>query len=145
MKWGNLFKSIVLLFAASILFACDGGGSSGGGDGTSSGGGGTGTVSVGLTDSTTDQYRGVYITIADLQICSNRGESNDNDCNWRSLDLPEGMQFPKTYNLLKLVNGVTEDIGIGEFSAGRYNQIRLIIGLFPELEIRRRGLRLSLP
>jgi len=44
------------------------------------------------------------------------------------------MQFPKTYNLLKLVNGVTEAIGIGEFSAGRYNQIRLITGLFPELE-----------
>ena len=88
MKWGNLFKSIVLLFAASIFFACgsSGGGSSTVGDGTTSGGDGTGTVSVGLTDSTTDQYLGVYITIADLQICFNRGESNDNDCNWRSLE-----------------------------------------------------------
>ncbi len=127
MQLKKSFWIMILLFSTIILFACDGGGSS-------SGGSGTGTVSVSLTDSTTDLYRGVYITITDLQICANNSDSSDNDCNWRSLDPPDGMQFPKTYNLLKLVNGVTEAIGSGEFSAGKYNQIRLIIGHSPELE-----------
>jgi hypothetical protein len=51
-----------------------------------------------------------------------------------SLDPPDDMQFPLTYNLLNLVNGVTEAIGSGEFSAGEYHQVRLIIGHQPELE-----------
>jgi hypothetical protein len=126
---------VLLLFSTIVLFACDGGGGSSGG-GTSSDGG-MGTVSFSLTDSTTDQYRGVYITIIDLQICSNRGgslDSSDSDCNWMSLDPPDDMQFPLTYNLLELVNGVTEAIGSGEFSAGEYHQVRLIIGHQPEFE-----------
>jgi hypothetical protein len=51
-----------------------------------------------------------------------------------SIGPPEDKPFPQTYNLLKLVNGVTEAIGSGEFSAGKYNQVRLIIGLQPEFE-----------
>ena len=62
MKWRNLFRCIALLFTATFLFACDGGG----GDGIS-GGGSTGTVSVGLTDNSTDQYKAVYVTIKELQ------------------------------------------------------------------------------
>lgn len=127
MQIRKLFLVMVLLLLTIGILACDGGGSSGGGDGT-------GTVSLSLTDSTTDQYRAVYFTITDLQICANYSDSPDNDCNWSSLDPPDGMQFPITYNLLKLVNGVTEAIGSGEFSAGKYNQIRLIIGDSPELE-----------
>ena len=131
MQLKKSFWIIALLFSTIVLVACDsGGGSSGGG---SSADGGTGTVSVSLTDSTTDLYRAVYITIIDLQICSN-GESTDNNCNWKSLDPPDDMQFPLTYNLLKLVNGVTEAIGSREFSAGKYNQVRLIIGHQPEFE-----------
>jgi hypothetical protein len=135
MQIRKFFWIVLSLFSTIVLFACDGGGGSSGG-GTSADGG-TGTVSFSLTDSTTDQYRGVYITIIDLQICSNRGGTSDppdNDCNWMSLDPPDGMQFPLTYNLLKLVNGVTEAIGSGEFSAGEYHQVRLIIGHQPELE-----------
>lgn len=124
------FKTIFWMSLALMplfLIACGGGGSSSSGEGT-------GTVSLSLTDSTTDQYRAVYITIVDLQICSNRGDSPDNECNWMSLDPPDNMQFPLTYNLLNLVNGVTEAIGSGEFSAGEYHQVRLIIGRQPELE-----------
>ena len=126
----RMFKRCrILLFLAitSFLFACgDGGGSSGIPE--------TGAVSMSLTDSTTDLYRAVYITINDLQICINNNDVSDNNCNWSSLEPPDGTQFPKTYNLLKLINGVTEAIGSGEFSAGTYNQIRLIIGLTPELK-----------
>ena len=121
---------MISLFSTLILCACGGGGSGS----TNAGGGGMGSVSISLTDSTTDQYRAVYITIAGLQICANKGDSSGNGCSWLALEPPDGVQFPKTYNLLKLVNGVTEAIGIGEFSAGNYNQIRLIIGQYPELE-----------
>lgn len=121
----KIFRIIFFLLSSIVLLAFSGCGGSGGG---------TGTVSFSLTDSTTDQYRAVYITIVDLQICSDRGGSSDNDCNWMSLDPPDEMQFPLTYNLLKLVNGVTEAIGSGEFSAGEYHQVRLIIGHQPELE-----------
>ena len=100
----------ILLFLAitSFLFACgDGGGSSRIPQ--------TGAVSMSLTDSTTDLYRAVYITINDIQICFNNNGVSDNNCNWSSLEPPDGMQFPKTYNLLKLINGVTEAIGNGNF------------------------------
>ena len=126
MRQIRIFAILFSLFAAIALLSC----SSGGG----SGGNGIGTVSFALTDSSTDLYRGVYITIDDLQICSNKGEPSGSDCNWMSIGPPEGRPFPQTYNLLKLVNGVTEAIGSGEFSAGEYNQVRLIIGLQPEFE-----------
>ena len=119
---------VISLIVPLILFAC------GGGSGSSVGSSGTGTVSVSLTDSTTDLYRAVYITVDGLQICANNDNPSNTGCNWRNLESPNGIPFPKTYNLLKLVNGVTEAIGIGEFSAGNYNQIRLLIGQFPELE-----------
>lgn len=129
MKKYHYIISILIISTVVLFFwGCGGGG------GSSSSSDGTGTVAFSLTDSTTDQYRAVYITIVDLQICSNRGGNSDNDCNWMSLDPPDGMQFPLTYNLLDLVNGVTEAIGSNEFSAGRYNQVRLIIGHDPELE-----------
>ena len=79
--------------------------------GSSSGIPETGAVTMSLTDSTTDLYRAVYITINDIQICFNNNGVSDNNCNWSSLEPPDGMQFPKTYNLLELINGVTEAIG----------------------------------
>ena len=129
MKLFNSFAVFVMLCAAIGLFACDGGGGGGSSDGS-------GTVSVGLTDSASDDYRAVYVTIADVQICEkDTDNSSDDNCNWRSLETEDNEPLPiKTYNLLKLVNGVTEAIGEMEFDAGEYNQIRLIIGDTPELE-----------
>jgi hypothetical protein len=134
-----------ILSLLSLLIGCGGGGGS-----SSGSSGGTGTLSVSLTDSTTDLYRAVYVTINEVQVCRNDNinpsvnnsfndvvsddDSSGNGCRWKTLDPPDGMEFPKTYNLLKLVNGVTEAIGSGEFSAGQYNQVRLIIGELPELE-----------
>ena len=67
MKWGNLFRGIVLLFATSIFFSCDSSGGGGSSDVVGSGGGDTGTVSVGLTDNSTYRYRAVYVTIKEVQ------------------------------------------------------------------------------
>jgi hypothetical protein len=128
MKLFKSFAIFVLLFGTIGFLACDGGGSSGGG--------GTGTVALSLTDSATDDYRAVYVTIEDVQICEKAAENApDNDCKWRSLQSEGNQPLPiKTYNLLSLVNGVTEAIGSNEFDEGEYNQIRLIIGDTPELE-----------
>ena len=146
-------KKLWLVLMLSLLSLFAGCGGSGGGSSSSSGG--TGTLSVGLTDSTTDQYRAVYVTIAGLQVCTNNNSSPSALIHLTTLQLmmlclttthptmvvvgcPLLRQmvcsFPKTYNLLKLVNGVTEAIGSEEFSSGKYNQVRLIIGNSPELE-----------
>ena len=126
MKLFRFFAIFFMLFAAIGLLACDGGGSGGSSDGS-------GTVSVGLTDSASDDYRAVYVTVADVQICEKN--IGNNNCNWRSLETEDNEPLPiRTYNLLKLVNGVTEAIGSTEFDEGEYNQIRLIIGDSPELE-----------
>ena len=125
-----LLKTIgigLLLMGTFFLFACNDGGS-----GSSDG---TGTVSVSLTDSTTDEYLAVYVTVADIQIRKNDNEDSSDDFNWKPLEteIDEPLQN-RTYNLLKLVNGVTEAIGSNDFSEGIYHQIRLIIGDTPELD-----------
>jgi hypothetical protein len=124
LKIGMLFG---LLLTIITLLACDGGGGGGGGDSatvTTK----TGTVSFGLTDSSADEYQAVYVTIDEVQV--NRNEaSSDGDGSWEVVATPR-----KTYNLLKLVNGVTETLGEKELDVGAYNQIRLIIGETPESE-----------
>ena len=129
MKFTKAF-GIILLFATAIfLFACDGGGSGGGGSvDSSSDSSGTGTVSFGLTDTSTDKYQAVYVTIDEVQVNRNDSPSDDNG-SWKVVATPR-----KTYNLLRLVNGVTETLGQNELAVGIYKQIRLIIGEIPESE-----------
>ena len=120
----KLLKSsawIFLSLSILIFFACDGGGGS-------SDGGGTGTVSFGLTDSSTDKYSAIYVTIDEVQVNKDDSSSNGNS-GWITVATPM-----KTYNLLRLVNGVTEILGDDELEAGTYKQIRLIIGRTAESE-----------
>lgn len=119
MKALNLRVWIILSLSLLILTACGGGGS----DEV-----GTGTVSVGLTDSSTGRYKAVYVTIDEVQVNKNDGSSNANS-GWETVATPK-----KTYNLLKLVNGLTEVLGEEELEAGIYHQIRMIIGKNAESE-----------
>jgi hypothetical protein len=119
MKALKLGTWITLSLSILILTACGGGGS---------GGVGTGTVSVGLTDSSTGKYSAIYITIDEVQINKNNPSSNGNS-GWETVATPM-----KTYNLLKLVNGLTEILGENELEAGTYHQVRLIIGKTAESE-----------
>jgi len=120
-KSHNLLKLVIILCVfALICIGCGGGG--GGSDG-----GGTGTLSVGLTDSSTSKYLAIYVTIDEVQV--NKKKSSNGNSGWRTVATPM-----KTYNLLKLVNGITEILSEDELEAGTYQQIRLIIGKTAESE-----------
>ena len=120
-KSHNLLKLVIILCVfALICIGCGGGGGS-------SDGGGTGTLSVGLTDSSTSKYLAIYVTIDEVQV--NKKKSSNENSGWRTVATPM-----KTYNLLKLVNGITEILSEDELEAGTYQQIRLIIGKTAESE-----------
>ncbi|HSA60157.1 MAG TPA: DUF4382 domain-containing protein [bacterium] len=111
MKWNKLVKSLVVTpLAAFFLWGC---GSSGG----------NGTLSVGLTDASTDQYQAVYVTVKAVEVHM----SGDAEDSWETVGTPN-----KTYDLLQLVNGVRETLGIADLKAGHYTQMRLILGDTPE-------------
>ncbi len=92
----------------------------GGGGGGGSGDGGSGTLSIGLTDASTDDYNAVYVTINEVQVHMADGE-------WEVVGSPE-----QTYNLLELVNGIIEQLALTELEAGDYTQMRLILGENPD-------------
>jgi hypothetical protein len=118
MKFLKQTGIIVFLLTTTFLLACGGGGG-GGSDG------GTGTLSVALTDSSCGSYAAIYVTIDEVQV----NKSANGNSGWQTVATPM-----KTYNLLKLINGVTEVLGDDELEAGVYHQIRLIIGKIAESE-----------
>jgi len=128
---------VLILFLLSVI-GCSGGGSGGVSDS------GTGTLSLGLTDTTTDEYQAIYVTIKEVSVHKagsetveeeeeegsepieeENGEENGNG--WQTILTPN-----ETYNLLELVNGVIEHLGIADLEAGHYTQMRLILGDTPE-------------
>ncbi len=114
MKHNILRKLNILLLISLVGFcltAC--GGDNSGGDSVV----GQGTLSTSLTDSSTDEYQAVYVTIARVDV------HHDGSDTWETVANPD-----KTYNLLELVNGVRETLGITPLAAGHYTQMRLIIG-----------------
>jgi hypothetical protein len=112
-------RSTFWLLMAFILFmvpACGGGGSD-------EAAGGTGTLSLSLTDATTDQYQAVYVTIKEVQVHAPTG-------GWEIVGAPE-----TTYNLLDLVNGMLEQLGVADnLPPGQYTQMRLLLGNQPDAE-----------
>ncbi len=116
-KGEEMKKSILVALVLSTLVwmaACGGGGGSSSGE--------SGTLSVSLTDAS-GSYRAVYVTIDEVQVHLGGSENSPN--NWKSVEMPEG---PITLNLLELVNGVRRNLGVVKLDAGRYTQMRLIIG-----------------
>ena len=114
----KIFLFLTLFLAALMtltLASCGGSGSSSG-----SSSNGDGTLSLELTDSTTQDYRAVYVTI-------DRVDVHRADGNWEIVANPQA-----TYNLLELVNGVTSPLGEDQLPAGNYTQMRLIIGPTPD-------------
>ena len=118
-----LVRCLLLLSLLALLMntACGGGGS-GGGD---FGGSDMGTLGLSLQDAFTDDYKAVYVTINEVQV--HLGGNENDDGNWQVVAYPY-----ETYNLLELVNGVREELGLADLQAGRYTQMRLIIGEIPD-------------
>lgn len=115
----------VFLAVALCLSACGGGG----GDSDMATAGQTGELSVGLTDATTNDFQAVYITVKEVSVSQAvpNDSSDEFDGDWIVVAEPN-----ITCNLLELVNGVIEQLGITEIEAGRYSQMRLLLGDTPE-------------
>lgn len=95
---------------------------------SSSGQPNTGTLSLSLVDAPTDAYQAVYVTIDKVQAHLgdvNGGGGGDN--NWITVATPM-----KTYNLLDLVNGTMESLGVTDLKSGTYTQMRLYLGSAPD-------------
>ncbi len=118
MKVLKLSAWMILCLFALMMTACGGGGSS-------SISGETGTLYLSLADATTDEYQAVYVTIKEVWV--HVGGNEENDRNWEVVASPD-----ETYELLDLVNGVREELGISELLTGHYTQMRLIIGDAPD-------------
>jgi hypothetical protein len=125
-----LFKSVGvalgLMSLGFLIVACGGGGGGSGDSGGSSGS--TGTLSLSLQDASSESYRAVYVTIDQVQV--HLGGDENKDASWQNVLSPD--KAGKTYNLLDLVNGVREELGIVDLDAGPYSQMRLIIGDTPD-------------
>lgn len=81
--------------------------------------GSTGEISVDLTDATTDLYNAVYVTVDEVAVHLSTAGENE----WSVVSTPL-----KTVNLIDLVNGVREELGVATLAAGHYTQMRLMIG-----------------
>jgi hypothetical protein len=110
------YISLLLLMVMSLI-SCSGSGS---------GDGGTGTLGVGLTDAPGD-YLHVFVTIDEVQV--KKQGANEGESGWITALVPSPQ---KTFDLLELQNGVIADLGIAELEAGKYNQMRLILGTEPD-------------
>jgi hypothetical protein len=121
---GRNLTIFAILSLLSLFIGCGGGG---GGD-SSSGSATTGTLSLSLQDATSESYRAVYVTIDRVEV--HMGGDEGPDSNWTNVLSPD--KAGKTYNLLELVNGVREELGIVDLPAGPYTQMRLIIGREPD-------------
>ncbi|MBN2178549.1 MAG: DUF4382 domain-containing protein [Deltaproteobacteria bacterium] len=110
-------KFIVIVFLVCFMMSLT---ACGGGDDESSSA--AGSLALKLTDAATNDYQAVYVTIEEVQVCLD-DENDEEENNWYTVAEPK-----RTYNLLELVNGVQAQLGVTDLDAGRYTQMRLIIG-----------------
>lgn len=103
-------KFIGLFLCGAVLLAACGGGDGGTNVVTQ------GTLNLSLTDSATEDYQAVYVTIDEVEVHSDAG-------GWQTVATPKG-----TFNLLELVNGVRENLGVTFLDSGQYTQLRLLLG-----------------
>ena len=133
-KWG--FSSVVIA-AILGLSGCGESGSTSAPNASTSG-----SLSVLLTDAPGD-YSAVYVTIDEIRVhkagddditsdtnstdanetYENSSDINSSDASWIVVAQPH-----KTYNLLALQNGLTEELGEANISTGKYTQMRLVLG-----------------
>lgn len=111
-------KFATLAFAAALLAACGGGGGDSGGTSTASG-----TLRLALTDAPACGYDQVNVTIERVRIHTS-ATAQDGDAGWSEMVLTPARRV----DLLTLTNGVLEELGSTSLPAGRYTQMRLVLG-----------------
>lgn len=95
-----------------FLVACGGGSGGGGSAGT------MGVLHIRMQDTPVDEAENVFVTVDRVEVF--RGEAGS--------EVRETLvDVPAQYDLLLLQNGVTAVLGTGEFPAGEYSSIRLIV------------------
>lgn len=101
--------------------------------------GGKGSLTISLTDASAGRWSAVYVSIDSIEVCLPEGEkavdgtpAAADECHWQTVAAPEA-----TYNLLELVNGVSESLGSAELPVGVYRQLRLMIDTLPDEGINR--------
>jgi len=113
---GKVWAALIAIGLMCVT-SCGGGGGGDGGTAAPA----TGTLSVGLTDASTTDYQAIYITVAEVAV------HRDGGGDWDLVSSPN-----KTYNLLDLVNGVREELGLATLVTGHYTQMRLILADRPD-------------
>lgn len=127
---GNLMKQhklvtslIVAPLIVFLLSSCGSTGAQSSGSIVTQSSANTGTLSVGMAAASTDQYQAVYVTIKAVQA---NQSTDDAESGWQTVGTPN-----QTYDLLQLVNGTRESLGITVLGAGHYAQMRLILADTP--------------
>jgi hypothetical protein len=115
----RLTKFKAALGAAAMLVAGLSGCGGGGGDGGISG---TGILQMSITDAPACGYDAVYVTIEKVRV-NKASDAADNDAGWSEIVLSPA----KRVDLLKLTNGVMEELGQTSLPAGKYTQLRLVL------------------
>lgn len=111
-------KGAILSMAAALLAACGGGGGDSGGTSAASG-----TLRLALTDAPACGYDQVNVTIERIRIHAS-STAQDGDAGWSEMVLTPARRI----DLLTLTNGVLEELGSTSLPAGRYTQMRLVLG-----------------
>ena len=96
------------------IAACGGGGS----DGSA-----TGTISLSLTDAPACGYDNVWVTVEKVRIHAS-STAADTDGGWSEVVLAT----PQRIDLLTLTNGTLQPLGQTALPAGKYTQMRLVLG-----------------
>lgn len=123
MKRSISFVFLALVGCILSFFGCSGGGGLDSINSESQ----IGELSLEITDATTTEFQAVYITVDEIQASMAPVDESEEDADWITVATPA-----QTYNLLELVNGVTEHLGVTELDAGQYTQLRLILGHLPD-------------
>ncbi len=114
-------KFLLLMMSLMVVFAL----SAAGCKSNSSSDKGEGTLALYLTDAATENYKAVYVSIGEVYVHA-KGDSELED-GWQIVATPN-----KTYNLLELVNGVMEELGVTDLETGSYSQLRMILSKTPD-------------
>jgi hypothetical protein len=123
-------RALVMFLMVSMLAACGGQDESGGDTVSGEPPASVGVLSLKLTDApAAPVYREVWVTIDRIRVHGSESAA-EGEAGWREIDASNA-SLPMKVDLLTLRNGKLRDLGDIELPAGRYEQMRLVLGVQP--------------